>query len=152
MIFRHGTTSKPIASVSTYVLEQLALRPDTKIYIGIDSKVRGDTCRYALVIAFRYGNNGVHYIFNKDITTPPATKWQRLMEEIERLMNFVSWFKDHIPVEIYAVDIDVNSDERFYSYKLHALATGWASSLGVRVITKPDLVVASRAADYLVNQ
>lgn len=152
MVFRHGTTRKPIPSLSNYVMDQIVYRPDTKIYIGIDSKVRGDECRYALVIAFRYGNNGVHYIYNKDVTAKPTTKWQRLMAEIERLMNFVSWFKEHIPVEIYAVDIDVNADERFYSHKLHALATGWASSLGVRVITKPDLVIASRAADYLVNQ
>ena len=154
MIFRTRQRSgfnKPIPDLAGYIQQQLIDRPDTKIYLGIDSKVSADHCTYILVIAFRYGSNGVHYIFSKEQTEMPNTKWQRLMNEIERLMNFVSWFKDNLPYTIYAVDVDVNADERHFSNKLHSLATGWGHSLGVNVITKPEEVVASRAADWLLN-
>jgi predicted RNase H-related nuclease YkuK (DUF458 family) len=119
--------------------------------VGIDSKTNATTCTYALVIAFRYGNNGVHYIYNKRHDIVPVNKWHRLMNEIEHVMNFVSWFKYSLPFTIYAVDMDVNEDKQHFSNRLHAIAIGWGASLGVNVITKPYEVVASRAADYLIN-
>jgi predicted RNase H-related nuclease YkuK (DUF458 family) len=151
MIFRHGTTKLPVSDLQVYIQQQLMLRPDTKIYIGIDSKATVETCAYALVIAFRYSNNGVHYIYNKEYTAGPHSKWERLMNEIERLMNFTSWFKDNVPYTIHAVDVDVNECKQHYSNRLHAIAVGWGHSLGVKVITKPHEVIASKAADYIVN-
>ena len=150
MIFR-TTKNKPIADIGSYIQQQLSDRPDTKIYLGIDSKAYADHCSYVLVIAFRYGSNGVHYIFSKETTEMPNTKWQRLMNEIERLMNFVSWFKDNLPYTIYAVDVDVKANKQYFSNKLYTLATGWGHSLGVQVITKPEEVVASKAADWVLN-
>jgi len=80
------------------------------------------------------------------------TKWERLMGEIERTMTFATWFVENSPVKLFAIDFDLNQDKKYYSNKLINLATGWGGSLGVTVYTKPDEVVASKAADHLTNK
>jgi len=143
---------RPVEILS-YTLKQIQDNPDTKVYIGGDSKLKGDgTIVYYTVVAYRLGTRGVHYVYNKDVVTRKLTKWERLMGEIERIMTFATWFLENSPVKLHAIDFDLNQDKRYYSNKLVNLATGWGGSLGVTVYTKPDEVVASKAADHLTNR
>ena len=145
-------SGKPVEILS-YTLKQIKENPDTKVYIGGDSKLKSDgTIVYYTVVAYRLGTRGVHYVYNKDIVTRKLTKWERLMGEIERIMTFATWFLENSPVKLHAIDFDLNQDKKYYSNKLVNLATGWGGSLGVTIYTKPDEVVASKAADHLTNK
>lgn len=142
---------KPI-NILPYTLDQIKNNPDVKIYVGGDSKLKSNgTIVYYTVVAYRYGSRGVHYVFNKEVIENKITKWDRLMGEIERIMTFATWFTENSPVRLYAIDFDLNQDKKYYSNKLVNIAVGWGGSLGVPVYTKPDEVVASKAADHLTN-
>jgi predicted RNase H-related nuclease YkuK (DUF458 family) len=74
--------------ILSYTLKQVTQHPDIKIYVGGDSKLRGDgTIVYYTVVAYRYGSRGVHYVYHKEVVTRKLTKWERLMGEIERIMT-----------------------------------------------------------------
>jgi len=150
-IFRK--TNGKVIDILSYTLKQVNKHPDLKIYVGGDSKLRSDgTIVYYTVVAYRYGSRGVHYVYHKEIVTRKLNKWERLMGEVERIMMFATWFSENSPIRLYAIDFDLNQDKKYYSNKLVNLATGWGSSLGIQVHTKPDEVVASKAADYLTNK
>ena len=150
-IFRK-TNGKAI-DILSYTLKQVQKYPDLKIYVGGDSKLRGDgTIVYYTVVAYRYGSRGVHYVYNKEVVTQKLDRFNRLMGEVERIMTFATWFSENSPIRLHAIDFDLNQNTRYYSNKLVNLATGWGSSLGIQVRTKPDEVVASKAADYLTNR
>lgn len=149
-VFR-TSEGKPV-DILPYTLKQIRENPDTTVYIGGDSKKRHDITTYYTVVAYRYGNRGVHYVYSKDTIHHKVTKWERLMGEIDRIMNFATWFVENSTVDLYAIDFDLNQDKNHYSNGLINIATGWGGSLGVRVYTKPDEVVASKAADHLTNK
>ena len=44
--------------------------------------------------------------------------------------------------------MDYNDNEAHKSYKLISAAKGWANSLGYKVNVKPQIQIATRAADY----
>ena len=139
--------------ILSYTLDQINNNPDTLIYIGGDSKLRSNgTIIYYIVIAYRYGRRGVHYVYNNEVVDRKMNKLDRLMGEIERIMMFANWFSENSPIRLHAIDFDINQDKRYYSNRLLNLAVGWGGSLGVPVYTKPDEVVASKAADYLINK
>ena len=139
-------------NILSYTLKQIQDNPDTRIYVGGDSKLKNGVINYYTVVAYRYGSRGVHYVYNKDIVNYRLTKWERLMGEVERIMNFATWFLENSPVRLHAIDFDLNQDKKYYSNKLITVATGWGGSLGIPVYTKPDEVVASKAADHLTNK
>lgn len=143
-------SGEPI-SILPYTLKQIQNNPDTKVYIGGDSKMRDNTIVYYVVVAYRYGSRGVHYVYNKEVGPVNLTKWERLTEEVTKIIDFATWFTENSSVRLYALDFDLNQDNRYYSNRLLNMATGWGGSLGVPVYTKPDEVVASRAADHLTN-
>ena len=67
-------------------------------------------------------------------------KETELSIEIAQILN-----NKEINIEI---DMDYNSDERYFSNKLVAVAKGWANSLGFKVNIKPFNQIATSAADY----
>lgn len=147
------TSRNQPVEILSYTLNQIQNNPDTKVYIGGDSKLKSNgTIVYYTVVAYRYGSRGVHYVYNKEIVERKMTKWERLMGEIERIMNFATWFLENSPVKLHAIDFDLNQDKKYFSNRLVNLATGWGGSLGVTIYTKPDEVVASKAADHLTNK
>lgn len=147
------TSRNQPVEILSYTLNQIQNNPDTKVYVGGDSKLKSNgTIVYYTVVAYRYGSRGVHYVYNKEIVERKMTKWERLMGEIERIMNFATWFLENSPVKLHAIDFDLNQDKKYFSNRLVNLATGWGGSLGVTIYTKPDEVVASKAADHLTNK
>ena len=74
-------------------------------------------------------------------------KWTRLWKETEYSIEVAEWLKEKIKVKIQ-IDLDYNLDEKHFSSKLVQASKGWATSLGYEVNLKPDMQVATRAADY----
>jgi predicted RNase H-related nuclease YkuK (DUF458 family) len=142
------TISGETVDVVQHTLGVLKEHPICEIHIGTDSQVRGRRTVYVTVIAYRYGIRGAHYIYNKEIVDHKIKDtWSRLWGETERSVEVAQWFQSKINVPV-TLDMDFNQDEHFESFKLISASQGWAVSLGYKVSTKPDIQIATKAADH----
>lgn len=145
---------KNIENLPEYILKVLEQYKDVKIHIGTDSQRHKRYIHFATVIAFRYGTRGVHYIYQFKRVKMFQTIQARLTHEIELTVNLVMWLKDNMPfLKIEALEADVNIDEKWESNKVYGLATGWLQGVAdpeTKVLAKPELLVAIRAANHVV--
>ena len=130
-----------------HTLKILRDYPTVKIHIGSDSQNIGKKTKYATVIAYRYGNRGVHYILSKKTELLIKDMWTRLWKEAEMSIDIAQWLTHQVSVRV-EIDMDYNSDENFKSSKLISATKGWANSLGFKVNVKPNNQIATKAADY----
>ena len=66
-----------------HCLAQKALHQDLKVHVGTDSISVSGKISYFAVVAFRYGSNGVHFIYHKEIietTSKNRGKWGVFMK------------------------------------------------------------------------
>lgn len=134
-------------NVVEHTLAQLQESPTVTIHIGTDSQNIGDFSIYSTVIAYRFGNKGVHYIVHRQKIPKIIDMWTRLWKEAELSIETAEWLTQQINVKIQ-IDMDYNSDEDYKSNRLISAAKGWANSLGYAVNVKPNNQIATRAADY----
>lgn len=137
---------KPV-NVVKHTLEVLKKNPTIQIHIGTDSQNNGEFTTYSTVIAYRFNNNGVHYIATKRRQSKIVDLWTRLWKEAEDSIEIAEWLTKQINVKV-EIDMDYNDDENFKSNKLISAAKGWANSLGYKVNVKPNIQIATKAADY----
>lgn len=130
-----------------HTLDIIQKEPNVEIHIGTDSQSRAYTTKYAVVIAYRYGTRGVHYIYSKERVPRIKDKFTRLLKEAEMTIEVAEWFTSKISSIKPQLDFDFNVDEKHFSQKLVSLAKGWAESLGYKANIKPDNQIATRAAD-----
>ena len=129
-----------------YTKNIIEKHPNVKIHIGTDSQTLNDNTRYITAIAYRFNKSGVHYIYTKNNFPKIVDKWERLWKETELSIEIAQILNNkEINIEI---DMDYNSDERYYSNKLVSVAKGWANSLGFKVNIKPFNHIATSAAVY----
>ena len=144
MVFRNSKGE--ILDPLSYTLQIIDKYPDVEIHIGTDSYSESDNTRYITAIAYRFNQSGVHYIYSKNNFPKIIDKWERLWKETELSIEIAQILNNkEINIEI---DMDYNSDERYYSNRLVAVAKGWANSLGFKVNIKPFNQIATSAADY----
>ena len=145
MTFRtsKGDEIDPIA----YTRNMIARHPNTTIHIGTDSQSIAKHTQYATVIAYRLGNRGVHYVVHKVGFPKIKDFWTRLWKETEMSIDIAEKIKSALGVELQ-IDMDYNEDQSFKSNSLVNASRGWANSLGYRVNMKPNIQVATRAADH----
>jgi len=129
-----------------YTLDIIKKYPDVKIHVGTDSHSINDNTRYITAIAYRFNQSGVHYIYSKNNFPKIIDKWERLWKETELSIE-IAQILDNKEINL-AIDMDYNSDEKYYSNKLVSVAKGWANSLGFKVNIKPFNQIATSAADY----
>lgn len=121
--------------------------PNMQIHIGTDSQQHGPLTRYATVIAYRFANNGVHYITYKENIPRINDMWTRLWREAELTLEVAEWFTSQINAKV-EIDLDYNEDKFYKSNILISATKGWAQSLGYKVNCKPDTeLIATKAAD-----
>ena len=73
--------------------------------------------------------------------------WTRLWKEAELSIDLAEWITEKISIKVQ-IDMDYNEDKSFKSNRLVNASRGWANSLGYRVNMKPNIQVATRAADH----
>ena len=129
-----------------YTLNIIKKYPDVKIHVGTDSHSINDNTRYITAIAYRFNQSGVHYIYSKSNFPKIVDKWERLWKETELSIE-IAQILDNKEINL-EIDMDYNSDEKYYSNKLVSVAKGWANSLGFKVNIKPFNQIATSAADY----
>lgn len=144
-IFRdiHGNRIDPIRHTRKILKEN----PFVDIHIGTDSQSFAKRTKYITVIAYRFGNRGVHYILTKKGYPQIKDLWTRLWKETEMSVGVAEWIKSALNIRA-EIDMDYNEDESFKSNKLVNVSRGWANSLGYKVNIKPHGQIATRAADY----
>jgi predicted RNase H-related nuclease YkuK (DUF458 family) len=77
--------------------------------------------------------------------------WTRLWGELQRSIDVAGYLKFECDIPIEQIDLDLNADPDFPSNKVFQAAVGYAQSMGYKAKTKPDLLLATWAANILVN-
>ena len=127
--------------------EIIKKNPFVEVHVGTDSQSLAKITQYITVIAYRYGNSGVHYILKKNGVPQIKDLWTRLWKETELSIDIAESIKKSLNV-IPEIDLDYNENENFKSNKLVNASKGLANSLGYKVNIKPHIQIATRAADY----
>ena len=135
----------------THVRTALQGRNDVEVMIGCDSHNRQLYTIYTTTVVLRYHRNGAQVIYRKEKAPKVNDLWTRLWGEVERSLAVAEMLRQHGDIPVKRIDMDLNSDERFASNKLHAAAIGYIRSHGYEPHTKPDLLIASWAANVLCN-
>ena len=130
-----------------YTKKILNKNPFVSIHIGTDSQSRAKKTQFATVIAYRFGNRGVHYILSKVGFPKIKDLWTRLWKEAEMSINVSELITNSLNISV-EIDMDYNEDNNFKSNKLVAATKGWANSLGYKVNVKPNIQIATKAADH----
>tara|TARA_A100001011_G_scaffold377320_1_gene440828 strand:+ start:67 stop:525 length:459 start_codon:yes stop_codon:yes gene_type:complete len=127
--------------------EIIRKNPFVEVHVGTDSQSLAKITQYITVIAYRFGNRGVHYILKKNGVPQIKDLWTRLWKETELSIDIAETIKKSLNV-IPEIDLDYNENENFKSNKLVNASKGLANSLGYKVNIKPHIQIATRAADY----
>jgi predicted RNase H-related nuclease YkuK (DUF458 family) len=141
------TVSGEPVDVVKHTVDIIKQCPYVEIHIGTDSQNHRRHTAYSVVIAYRYGNRGVHYIVSKSKVPKIKDRWTRLWNEAELSIETAESLTTKVKVKV-EIDLDYNVDEKYFSSKLVQAASGWALSLGYKVNIKPDNQIATRAADH----
>ena len=130
-----------------HTLNVLEKCPHATIHVGTDSQNKGIQTKYSIVIAYKLGTRGVHYIHKNFYVDKVKDKWTRLLSEAEYSIEVALWLQEQIKVDIQ-IDLDYNENSKFYSNKLIPMTVGWITSLGFKANVKPNIQIATRAADH----
>jgi predicted RNase H-related nuclease YkuK (DUF458 family) len=141
------TVNGQAVDIVKHTLDVLKECPYAEIHVGTDSQNHRRQTWYCTVIAYRYGNRGVHYVLHVEKIKKIRDRWSRLWKEAELSIETAQLLTSKVKVQAQ-IDLDFNADERFFSNTLVQAASGWASSLGYKVNIKPDNQIATRAADH----
>ncbi len=134
-----------------YSKEMVVKNPGIKIYVGSDSQNYARKTLYATTVVFRFENNGAHVIYHRESTPLVTDMWTRLWGELQRSIDVAGYLKFECEIPIEQIDLDLNADPEFPSNKVFQAAVGYAQSMGYNAKTKPDLLLATWAANILVN-
>ncbi len=149
-VFRSMEDGRPV-DLFAHVRAALQGRTDVEVMIGCDSHNRQLHTIYTTTVVLRYHRNGAQVIYKKEKAPKVNDLWTRLWGEVERSLAVAQLLRTAGDIPVKRIDMDLNSDERFASNKLHAAAIGYIRSHGYEPHTKPDLLIASWAANVLCN-
>lgn len=145
-----------------YILDMKRKYPEVTVHLGTDSQDHSSGAKFAIVVAFRYGTyrtqngKGVHFVFQRSEFKRFKNEQVRLKKEIEITMGMLEFLLEN-NISIDGVEFDFNNRIKTKSSILVQESTGWALYMRERynqsfvIKTKPDELIAVRAADSLVN-
>ena len=71
---------------------------------------------------------------------------------LERSLAVARWLNHEGRLPIHGIDLDLNPDPATGSHRLHSAAVGFVKAHGYEPRTKPDLLMATWAANLLCNR
>ena len=134
-----------------HVREAVSSNPGMEVLVGSDSHDRGDHTVYTTTVVLRYWRNGAHVIYKRERAARVNDLWSRLWGEVERSLAVARMLTQEGGVRVSRIDLDLNSDPRYGSHKLYSTAVGYVRSHGYEARTKPEMLIASWAANILCN-
>ncbi|MCB0790178.1 MAG: hypothetical protein H6595_03005 [Flavobacteriales bacterium] len=138
-------------SLVAHVRDILHEDPTTEVLVGTDSHNRADHTIYITTVVLRFRQNGAQVIYRKDRAERITDLWTRLWGEVERSIAVAEHLSHDGGVHVERIDLDLNSDPRYASHRIYQAAVGYVRAQGYDTRTKPDMVIASWAANALCN-
>lgn len=117
--------------------------PDGELYVGCDSKVRGNLVKYSTVICLWNVGQGVYEIYRNETILAPKDEYTRLWNEVTRAVEVADSLKDLCHITVH---VDINSDPQYRSHQLYDASIGLITSMGFRAAGKPHSWAASCGA------
>lgn len=148
--FRDMHDGRPVRLLEQ-VREAVAGDPSVEVLVGSDSQNRAGTTIYTTTVVLRYRRNGAHVLYRREKKDRVLDLWTRLWGEVERSLEVARLLTQEGGVQVSRIDMDLNSDPRFGSHRLHTAAVGYVRAQGYEIRTKPDLLIATWAANVLCN-
>lgn len=133
----------PVDDVVDYVRLWLESHPKGSIYVGADSKVRGEWVKYSTVVCLWDVGRGVWELHRSDLLPKPKDSYSRLWEEVNRAVETAHLLRNLGEVTVH---VDINADPRFKSHPLYDASMGFITSLGYKAAGKPYSWAASCGA------
>ncbi len=131
-----------------HVKARLRAQPDVEVLVGSDSQNRSGLTIYTTTVVLRYRKNGAHVLYRREKQERIRDLWTRLWGEVERSLA-VATFLMESGVTVNRIDMDLNSDPRYGSHRLHTTAVGYVRAHGYEAHTKPEMLIATWAANVL---
>lgn len=141
---------KPIEDIGKYLNEYLLYRPDSEVYVGVDSKVKSTHTLYAIVIGIRNPGKGVHMIIceKKGAKYGKKDVERKLQQEIQYAVE-VGVILNKLIERKVTIHVDINPKPEHRSFRTKGYAKGYLEGTGLPYALKPDSFMAMRAADYI---
>lgn len=143
MVFKDNAGRK-VTDVRAFVERWLADHPKGRIFIGADSKVKGEYVKYAIVICLWDVGKGVSELYAHTMMPKPADSFSRLWNEVTKAVEIAECIKDLARIEIH---VDINSKPGYRSYQLYDASMGFIKSFGYEAAGKPFAWAASCGAN-----
>lgn len=132
-----------VHSVSSYVQNWLKKHPQGKVFVGCDSKVRGQEVKYATAVCLWNIGKGVQEIHRNERMPKPNDRFSRLWGEVTRAVAVAESLKELTAVTVH---VDINSNPKYRSHQLYDASIGLITSLGFEAAGKPHSWAASCGA------
>ena len=134
-----------------YLVDFVAKHPECQVHVGCDSQNYSNVTVYATTVVIRFPRRGAHVLYYKEKLPRINDMWTRLWNEVERSVEIAQFIENECEVSVHQVDMDFNEDPSFPSNKLLTAARGYVQSLGFMGKAKPNLLMATWAANVLCH-
>lgn len=136
-------------NIIDHTLEQLNKYPNLKVRIGTDAQDKGRQTVFSTVIAYRYGNNGAHFVYYRERVPVVNDIFTRLFQEGERTIKAGKMLIEELSVDIEALEFDYSDISKTKSTPIINAVKGWAIGEGFKPCFKSDGQYATKAADQV---
>ena len=136
-------------NVIDHCSEILGKYPNAQILIGCDSQNSKTNSKYSVVIVFRYGFSGAHFIYSNIKVPKIKDLFTRLFKECELSLEIAEYITHNTSYKVGAIELDFNDFKITKSTPLISATKGWCESLGYKVILKSGEMIAVKAADKI---
>ncbi len=126
-----------------YVARWLKEHPQGRVFVGCDSKVRGDQTKFCTAICMWDIGRGVSEIYKNEVQNTPPDKFSRLWAEVEKAVAIAEELRDLTDITVH---VDINSNPKYRSHQLYDASIGLIQSLGFQGAGKPNSWAASCGA------
>ncbi len=133
-----------VDDIRLFVRAWLREHPKGKVFIGSDSQVRGNDCKYSTVVCLWDVGHGVWEAYSNVKVPRPNDRFSRLWNEVQRSVEVAELLRDLAPVTVH---MDFNSDPSFPSYKLYDAGMGLVKAMGFEAAGKPHSWAATCGAN-----
>lgn len=134
---------QPVEDVTSYVRSWLNQNPEGEIFVGCDSKVRGNRVKYSTVVCLWNVGKGVSELYKNEVEQKPKDAYTRLWNEVTRAVEVADILKD---ISHITVHVDINSNPKYRSHRLYDASIGLIKSMGFKGAGKPFSWAASCGA------
>ncbi len=146
--YRKMGTGEKVA-LEEYLQDFLKKHPTVELIVGSDSHSFNNHTVYVTTLVFRYKKRGAHVVYQKEKVPRINDLFSRLWAEMERSASLALHLRENVGVDISQIDLDYNDDPKFPSFKVRQAAMGYIESLGFNPKTKPFMLPAKGAANFL---